>query len=117
MNRILHAAARGARIQKDVSKNIQVHWVVVHVIDLWEIEHLPHLWRIHPDDAHLEYGPVSSALRKAAESGSAWDLTSEAWQMARIALRHEYWYWATPDELHLSLFLLLMAEALADEGL
>lgn len=115
MNRILFAAARGARIQR------------YGFVDQWE----PALWcalpnnihqdqkslRIHPDDAHLQYGPVSSALREAAATGSTWDLTGEAGLMALTVLRNAGWRGIYADDLNSSLFLLLMAEALADEGL
>lgn len=112
MNRILFAAARGARIQR------------YGFMDQWE----PALWcalpnnihqdqkslRIHPDDAHLEYGPVSSALREAA-AGNSWEYLNEHHQMALAVLRHGAWYWTDADDR--SLFMLLMAESLADEGL
>ena len=58
MSRLLHAAARGARI--DVW--YQCKWVsaiaVRTVDDLYN-------YRIHPADEHLQYGPISTALRVA----------------------------------------------------
>ncbi len=72
---------------------------------------------IHPDDEHLQYGPISTALRDAAEAGNAYDLTTDFGRMAMAyACRHEFnWTWF--PEFDRSLFLLILAEALADSGL
>lgn len=112
MNRILFAAARGARIQQPYPE--AGGWFNSCDYFFWGDEGF---YRIHPDDAHLQYGPVSSALREAAEDGSAWDLTSEAWQMASVALKFRGGCWFAEEELPRSLFLLLLSESLADEGL
>lgn len=111
MNRILFAAGRRARIQYRYREG---KWIPASGVSL--IKKDGHLWRIHPDDEHLQYGPVSSELRGAAATGRALGLISEPGKMASIALRSEAWDCIYADELHRSLFLLLMAESLADEG-
>lgn len=74
--------------------------------------------RIHPADEHLQYGPVSTALRESApnpwSSEGTWAVPHGMFWMDLHAwlCRDEY-----RDELHRSLFLLILAEALADEGL
>jgi hypothetical protein len=118
MSRLLHAAARGARIQR-----------------LWfKMRDEPHNWekspvvkagrqwgddyRIHPDDEALQYGPISTTLREMAI------LTSP--EFNNIELPHGYfscwqndWYQyrECTKELTRSLFLLILAESLADIGL
>lgn len=65
----------------------------------------------------MQYGPISTALQKAALQGNAWDLTSDFGRMAQVyALRQEPSCFQS-DDLQRSLFLLFLAEALADEGL
>ena len=89
------AAARGARIQIFVAET-----------------------RIHPDDEHLQYGPISTALREMAEDPPR--STEAIWPVERYYLdvyksSEEMYVWA--DSLQKSLILLLVAEALADEGM
>ena len=71
MSRILFAAARGARIQvMYLSK-----WIPLTHLSL-----VPNSYayrRIHPDDEHLQYGPISTALREMAEDYS-WN-PRQAW--------------------------------------
>ena len=88
------AAARGARIQIFVAET-----------------------RIHPDDAHLQYGPISTALREMAVDVSLWKSNWE-WILAGSAAgefndcydRHQ----CEPDY---PLFYLFLAEFLADSGM
>lgn len=105
MSRLLHAAARGARI--DVW--YQCKWVsaiaVRTVDDLYN-------YRIHPDDAHLQYGPISTALRNHA---LGLPLNGTCW-FARLAL-HTDGDLQTLPPFDRYVFLLLMAEVLADEGM
>lgn len=113
MSRLLFAAARGARIQFYGFIANDYQWVESGRIPL----PTPDYYRIHPEDAHLAYGPISSALRTEAEDwtgGASWylepfiyaELNSTGWHHCREA-----------DDLTRSLFLLILAEALADEGL
>lgn len=60
--RLKFAYARGARIQVKVASS--GHWVSAHAPGF----HEGRKYRIDPRDAHLEYGPLSSALRRLAES-------------------------------------------------
>jgi hypothetical protein len=73
-------------------------------------------YRIHPDDEHLAYGPISTALRNdALEDG---ENVRRVWYDAFIA---EYLTVDDKDVVHSFLdtrtFLLILAEALADEGM
>ena len=111
MSRLLFAAARGARIEDDG-------------VGAWSESRFVHLvggdweYRIHPDDEHLQYGPISTALRRNAEDPPR--ITDGLWPVEKNYLNvykysDEMYVWA--DDLHKSLMLLLVAEALADEGL
>jgi len=87
--RQMFAFARGARMQILVSET-----------------------RIHPDDEHLQYGPISTALR---EDALGLPIKGTDW-FALVALHADgdlNMYSPTEE----SLFLLLVAEALADEGM
>ena len=71
-----------------------------------------------PADAHLGYGPISTALREMAEDPPR--STEAIWPVERYYLgvhksSEEMYVWA--DSLQKSLILLLVAEALADEGM
>jgi len=105
MSRLLHAAARGARI--DVF--YQCKWVsaiaVRTVDDLYN-------YRIHPDDAHLQYGPISTALRNHA---LGLPLVETCWFSKLLLHTDGDLYTLSPNDRYV--FFLLMAEALADEGL
>lgn len=65
MNRLLFAAARGARIEARAQTADGDTWYGAAGIVLKKDSRT---LRIHPDDASLEYGPVSSALREMAET-------------------------------------------------
>ena len=75
-------------------------------------------YRIHPDDAHLQYGPISTALRKMAEDARA--ETQPSWEMglanfsANNFIDYYDWRWCEPDY---PLYYLILAEFLADSGL
>lgn len=112
MSRLLHAAARGARIQYlGTVASLESFTVAL-------VQHDPHNYRIHPDDEHLAYGPISSCVRDEAMQeyrryggeytapyGSFWLTMVDAHDADRA------------DDLTRSLFLLILAEALADEGM
>ena len=111
MSRLLFAAARGARIEfMDCDR-----WVEK---ELWKFFAVTP-YRIHPDDEHLQYGPISTSTREAAvlaldDHGLVFSTT-----MGKFWLGVEDYkdYMHCYDELHRSLFLLILAEALADSGL
>jgi hypothetical protein len=110
MSRLLFAAARGARIEQ---------WVAVNVD--WEIiKRAPFtgdmLYRIHPDNEHLQYGPISSALREFALRGeNFWSNDIDA-AFAYVDYLWPSWCKGLGGDDYLTT-LLFMAEALADEGL
>jgi hypothetical protein len=114
MSRLLHAADRGARI--DVW--YQCKWVsaiaVRTVDDLYN-------YRIHPDDEHLQYGPISTALREMARQPKAIDHKGVNLPHFGFTIfaesENELLEVRRCDKLTHSLFLLILAEALADEGM
>ena len=113
MSRLLFAAARGARIQINGFTATVPSWYDSHK---WSSMHESVL-RIHPDDEHLQYGPISTALREMAQRTD--ELSVE------LGPTVTYIDWSVDmeeddgeaDAFHQSLFLLILAEALADEGL
>lgn len=127
MTRLLFAAARGARIEFFSSRELE--WVVSNSAPT-AVSQTTVNFRIHPDDEHLQYGPISSALREAAErtspvlahtmadftsTGAVCDYTSVHERSQGWILAGEIGDEGSP-EFHRSLFLLILAEALADEG-
>ena len=114
MSRLLHAAARGARIEGSYHKK----WISGGT-EWRETDDLNKFGnRIHPDDAHLQYGPVSTALREMAEHARA--EIQPSWEMglanfsANNFIDYYDWRWCEPDY---PLFYLILAEFLADEGM
>jgi hypothetical protein len=114
MSRLLFAAARGARIQRQQEavysnrtwwEDVQIQWGMDDEL------------RIHPDDKHLQYGPISTALRERANLNG--EVTGGLGMMLALPFveYHRRGAAKTQGELHRSLFLLILAEALADEGL
>ena len=109
MSRLLHAAARGARIQgRYVDDTPQ--WHTVRKVYL--VEDMPYQ-RIHPEDAHLAYGPISTLLREMALTG---DCDGADIPYIRITLLTEEGYWKSTEDQQ-CVFCLILAEALADEGM
>ena len=110
MSRLLFAAARGARI--DVW--YQCKWVsaiaVRTVDDLYN-------YRIHPDDAHLQYGPISTALREFAETGKELYALSGYAAVQMFKYECTYRFVLAADWPHAQMFALILAEFLADEGM
>jgi hypothetical protein len=110
MSRLLFAAARGARIEGSYKE-----------FDIWNSVSAVRFdnfydYRIHPDDAHLAYGPVSTALREMAEDpkhNSSWE-----YYLANTAVNEftESFYYRL-GEPDYPLFYLILAEFLADSGL
>jgi len=114
MSRLLFAAARGARIQARAQTADGDTWYgaagIVLKKDLRTL-------RIHPADAALEYGPVSSALRKTAEDGKFADLPKVCGCEMMLWVVDSGPEWDSATKIHRRMFLLFLAEALADEGL
>lgn len=110
LQRLKFAWARGARIQY---RDYQSPWHTTDQIELHDIFN----HRIHPDDEHLTYGPLSAAMRETIITG----VTHPAFHSATGALvsfcpeLNEGW-WSLSGEDRLMQFLFL-AEYLADEGL
>jgi hypothetical protein len=69
--------------------------------------------RIHPDDEHLQYGPISTALLKLAEDDS-WNPSEERALALAVARQFQVFFGDEPDY---PLFYLFLAEFLADSGL
>lgn len=86
MNRLLMAAARGARVQFYGQYGDRHTWAEITRIPLEEAGRV--YYRIHPDDAHHEYGPVSAAFREQAESapGDALLTVYRLWPMETGAI-------------------------------
>lgn len=111
MSRLLFAAARGARIQ--TKWNDSVVWQTTGQL---VFEDTMRRYRIYPADEHLAYGPISTELREMAKDSSY----RGGWEgyFAHVAANEfsEYFdFWqGKPDN---SLFYLILAEALADEGM
>lgn len=112
MSRLLFAAARGAKIQTkwvDSGDSWQTTGQILLVDDM-------RYYRIHPNDEHLQYGPISTALREMAENDS-W---RSGWKryLAHAAVNEFTEHFdsrrGTPNY---SLFYLFLAEFLADEGM
>ena len=108
MSRLLHAAARGARIQMMYQRG-WIPAVAVRTDDMYK-------YRIHPADAHLQYGPISTALRDMAEDDGTWR-TDLRWNIAHIVANefNDYYDWQCEPDY--PLFYLFLAEFLADEGM
>jgi len=122
MSRLLFAAARGARIQSRWYDSLQWQTSAQLVF-----EDTMRRYRIHPADEHLQYGPISTALRVFAEDSPSfagsigYPAYGHMWRELKDYViggtRRSRLYYEHVNELHRSLFLLLMAEALADEGM
>jgi len=108
MSRLLFAAARGARIED----NTLGRWTSSEFVYLER--DITYSYRIHPEDEHLQYGPISTALRVFGMGGD--DPYTLSSLLALDAYLHEKLHPFT-DILENSLFLLILAEALADEGM
>ena len=106
MSRLLHAAARGARLQA----LYQLCWIPLTHISLVPNSYT---YRIHPADEHLQYGPISTALRMLAEDDS-WNPSEERSLAVAVARQFQVFF---DDEPDFELFYLFLAEFLADEGM
>jgi hypothetical protein len=113
MSRLLHAAARGARIQTkwvDSGDSWQATGQFVLVDDM-------RYYRIHPNDAHLQYGPISTALREMTFDTTlckySWEWTLASSATCEFAAGIDAATLATDYDL----YYLFLAEFLADEGM
>jgi len=121
MSRLLHAAARGARIECWLLP--QKKWVDAAYIPT--ADYTGYDYRIHPDDEHLQYGLISTALRDCdgdfqwvyIDSEHMQDLAIGCAICANYAHNMLHEWQQNKDRLTRSLFLLILAEALADEGM
>jgi hypothetical protein len=118
---LLHAAARGARIQsRDQNWVADREWIVWRMMptdkltESWNFRE----WRIHPKDHHLRYGPISSVLYEAAKNPP-----THLFMLPEVA-DHFAYLMLDPDETFhsenlfaRSLFLLIVAESLIEDGL
>ena len=115
MSRLLHAAARGARIEALYSWGWGTS-VVSNTDSCYE-------YRIHPEDAHLAYGPISTALLEMAKEPKTIYHTKEFNLLPHFGFtifaenENELLEILRCDKLTHSIFLLILAEALADEGM
>ena len=113
MSRLLHAAARGARIGW---KTFSGKWHPALSLTCVQSDFGRDAYCIHPDDEHLQYGPISTALREMAENpkqNSSWEhflANSAANEFTESFIYRR----GDPDY---PLFYLILAEALADEGM
>ena len=106
MSRLLFAAARGARI-KVLYQRV---WIPLTHISLTLN---PYTYRIHPEDVHLQYGPISTLLREMALTG---DCDGADIPYIRTTLLTEEGYWKSTEDQQ-CVFCLILAEFLADEGM
>jgi hypothetical protein len=106
MRRLLHAAARGARIED----NVLGGWTESEFVFLKK--DVRYSYRIHPADEHLQYGLISTALRNYA---LGLPLVETSW-FSKLLL-HTDGDLQTLPPFDRYIFLLLVAEALADEGM
>ena len=112
MSRLLHAAARGARIQHKVHYNPERWDTFRNVLPIL----VKNLTRIHPDDSHLQYGPITTALRHSAMTGKV-EKANLPYLIGFLAFEEEQidYVLAAPEDL--AMFKLILAEYLADLGL
>jgi len=117
MSRLLFAAAREARIECQSQRydTASSSWVPSGVwTGVQNLNRKYRDYRIHSDDEALQYGPISTALLEFAETGK--QLTPHmVWGAVQDEVGYDFSGYS--DSLHRSLFLLILAEALADEGL
>ena len=110
MSRLLFAAARGARIGWE--HDGEWYSAMSMCIGPSKADN----GTIHPDDAHLQYGPISTALREMAETcthSSSW----AGFLATSAANEYTMYFDSRQGEPDYPLFYLFLAEFLADEGM
>ena len=115
MSRLLHAAARGARIGW---KTLSGKWHPALSLTCMQSDFGRDAYRIHPDDAHLQYGPISTALREMAKHNRSDIRPSWEQGLSNFAANEFTQYFdSRQGEPDYPLFYLILAEFLADEGM
>lgn len=118
LQRLKFALARGARIQCN-SQQGHADWTSVENPSWFNWVN----YRIHPDDAHLEYGPLSSALR---EDSMYFGTDITPYLVAAMEYIEEICWRSDPEFARIAdtfdttealMGQLFFAEMLADEGL
>ena len=113
MSRLLFAAARGARIQSRWADGTQWKTTVQ-----FRFDDGMRYYRTHPDDAHLAYGPISTALREMAKHNRSDIRPSWEQGLSNFAANEFTQYFDSRlGEPDYPLFYLILAEFLADEGM
>lgn len=113
IQRLKFAYARGAQIQ---ICNGGKEWLDCHTPGFFPNG----VYRIHPDDVDLEYGPLSTALRKRVLEPGYFE---KHWQMPDLAAVNQHMHFAIGKDYdghaddNYNMALLFYAEMLADEGL
>ena len=110
MSRLLFAAARGARVQTWAGV---LGWRSTNLFGPWSYDDGD---RIHPADEHLQYGPISTALREMAETcthSSSW----AGFLATSAANEYTMFFDSRQGEPDYPLYYLFLAEFLADEGM
>lgn len=113
LKRLKFAYARGARIQCNSGQGL-ADWHTMSSAPSWYAQ-LD--YRIHPDDAHLEYGPVSTAFRDMALYTDSVDLPEIVELFMDLAGSSWPLEADTHDPMLIEWTRLFFAEWLADEGL
>jgi hypothetical protein len=116
---LLHAAARGARLQKNYGY-ANGGW---RPVGWFNLDH--YNCRIDPKDRLLRYGPISRVLFEAAKnpvkhfyaSGSGYEESAAESCFSFCTSQEAIDYAVNRTKEQRSFFLLLVAEALAHEGL
>jgi hypothetical protein len=107
MSRLLFAAARGARILYG-SGRLPTYLVCLEK-DAVQF--------IHQDDEHLQYGPISTAYREAAESPPIFPDVIVGNVGSLVTPYPMLSYYKKLSPIGKQFYLLLFSEYLADEGL
>lgn len=117
MSRLLFAAARGARVQRQQENMTGKTWWDDVAIQWGLDDEL----RIHPNDEGLQYGPISTALREFSKHAGRFFFADHTDEVNYGVIKATTWIercaYDESSELHRALFLLFAAEMLADEGL
>lgn len=111
VQRLKFAHARGARIQRKTSQ--PGHWIDDGDSPRWRAESR----RIHPDDEHLQYGPLSTALRAFALTYEWTDATEVALKAAQLLFLGVPFSTINVSNDDIRTLYLFQAELMADEGL
>jgi hypothetical protein len=123
LQRLKFAWARGARIQVQIKPEFDrgFDWTREYgcPATVADMNLTRYNWRIHPADEHLQYGPLSSALRKRAlywDWCGAMDRDVHEWYR-NDAFGDEFDNRSTAGTVVDRFAMLFYAEYLADQGL